>query len=456
MLLLALVAGALVTASLGGWVVGGIRYAICRVANAGDAAACESPRDRELRPGCLTFLSSDSYGGVIDVLIFRVGKDYSFLRTTTIAPDGTKTVTITAVKGGTAGVGTGVGVGINGGNLFNLGADAAVDAQVRLGTGDGWEFTGPDAERNADEFEGRLREQYQIDAVKENAGPLGWIGGSIYDAVAGPDIPDPNIRRFEGEFDLSGSLSAIAGIGPSDPTGRHRKPDRHTDPRGPQPDNPGDTRGSDSVNPNAQAWVGLDANEKAIMQVNDRTGETSVTLSLRGEVSYGANAGADGPQGRRQATGAVTLTRKDGKLTKVTFAQTHIVDGTATVVTTELPLRSDEQRRAVAEYLLDPAGGGPGGRLLSLTWDDMAPTTDPGPDATPLQRLLYDQGMSSRIEYEYDQSDSNYGASVKLGLRLGLNVALSDSTRRAIGAEYLGAPAPDGRRQYLRMPECRG
>jgi hypothetical protein len=194
LLLIGLVAGALVTANLGTWVVGGIGYAICRVANAGDAAACESPADRELRPACLTFLAANSYGGTIDVLIFRVGKDYSFLRTTTIAPDGTKTVTITAIKGGTAGVGTGVGVGINAGNLANLGADASIDAQVRLGTGDGWEFTGPDAESRADDFEADLREQYQIDGVKENGGPLGWVGGSVYDAVAAPTRSTPTPR----------------------------------------------------------------------------------------------------------------------------------------------------------------------------------------------------------------------------------------------------------------------
>lgn len=45
----------------------------------------------------------------------------------------------------------------------------------------------------------------------------------------------------------------------------------------------------------------------------------------------------------------------------------------------------------------------------------MAPTRQPGPDATPLQRLLYERGKTSKVDYQYDQTDSNYGAIVKWG-----------------------------------------
>ncbi|MEW2352531.1 hypothetical protein [Spirillospora sp. NPDC029432] len=457
LLLIALIAAVVVSANFGGSLVDGIKYAICRVFSAAGLADCETPADRALRPSCLTNLETGSYGGNIEVLIIRVGKDYSFLRTTSIAPDGTKTVTVIGVKGKTGGVGTGIGAGINIGNVINLGADALAEAKVRLGTGDGWQFTGPDAEKKADDLMGQLQEQFGIDAVKENGGFLGQIGGTIYDAVAGPDLPEPNIRRYEGEFDLYAGVWAMAGVGPKDPKGRHRKPDRHTDPRGPQEPDPKDSRGTDSINPNAAAWAAVDGNERAILEINERTGDTSVTMMLRGEANYGANWGANGPQGRHAATGAITLTRdKNGKLSKVTFAQTHIVNGTATVVTTTLPLETDADRLAVASGLLDPREGGPSGQLLSLTWDDMAPTRDPGPDASPLQRLLYEKGTTSKVDYEYDQTDALYGASVKLGLRLGVNAAISDSTRRATGAQYLGAPTPAGTRPYLDQPECRG
>lgn len=213
-LLIASVTAAVLVTGLGGQIMERITYAICVAANAGDESKCESPEDLAMRPTCTTNLSSDSYSGTVEVLIFDVGRDYSFMRTTTIDPQtGERKIRITAIKGGSAGVGTGLGVGVNGGNLFNAGVDASADARVRLGIGDAWEFTGPNAEAEADAFEADIREQYGIDAVKENGGLFGWVGGSVYDAVAGPDIPDPDINRYEAELDLSASLTAGLGVG---------------------------------------------------------------------------------------------------------------------------------------------------------------------------------------------------------------------------------------------------
>ncbi|WP_018655757.1 hypothetical protein [Actinomadura flavalba] len=441
-------------------VVDDVRYEICRIFNGGDASKCERAADVALKPPCTSKVSSDSYGGTVDVAIFRVGRDYGFMRTTTIGPDGKKTVTVTAVKGLTGGVGTGVGIGVNW-KAVNAGADASADAKLRIGVGDGWTFDGPDAEQKADAFMKQIRKQYAIDGVKENGGIIGRIGGEVYDAVAGPDIPSSDIRRWEGELDLSGSLSAGLGLGPADPKGKHRKPDRHTSPEGPDEkswkDKVPDGRGSDAVSPNAKAYVGVNGNEKAVFEENKKTGDLSVTFILKGEANYGANALVSGPQGRRNATGALTVTRdKNGKLSKVTFAQTHIVDGTATVVTTELPLTTDQERADVMSYLINPVqSGGPGLQTLALTWDDMAPQQDPGPNASPLQRLLYEKGKSSKVNYAYDQTDDNYGASVKLGLKLGGNLAISNSTRQVSDAQYLGAPGTDGKRRYLTHRECR-
>ncbi|MFB4312823.1 hypothetical protein [Actinomadura sp. 21ATH] len=462
-LLIASVTAAVLLTGVGGQIMERIKYAICVTANVGDESKCESPEDLAMRPACTTNLNYDSYSGTVEVLIFDVGRDYSFMRTTTIDPQtGERKIRITAIKGGSAGVGTGLGVGVNAGNLFNAGIDASADARVRLGIGDAWEFTGPNADAEADAFEADIREQYGIDAVKENGGVLGWLGGSVYDAVAGPDIPDPHINRYEAELDLSASLTAGLGVGPPDPTGRHRAPDRHTEYEGRHrrpttQDRLPDSRGSDSISPNASAWVGVDGNEKVVIEENERSGDTTVTLMLKGEVNYGEQHVVDGNQGQRTAMGALSMTTdRNGRLTKITLAQTHIVDGRATVVTTEVPITTDQQRADAAEYLLNPLeSGGPQGQTLALTWDDMAPTEDPGPDAHPFLRQIFQNGRTSRVDYDYDQNDENYGASVKLGLKLGANFGISNSSRDVRSAEYLGAPTADGRRIYKELDECR-
>jgi hypothetical protein len=427
-----------------------VEYALCKLF-AADDSECESRHDRALKPNCLAGLTSDSYGGSVEVAIFSVGRDYGFLKFTTIGPDGKKTVKVMAIKGVSGGVGTGVGVGINAGKIFNVGADASVDATLRVGAGDGWVFDGPNAEDDANAFMNDIKEQYSIDAVKENGGLLGSIGGNIYDAFAGPDIPEPTIQRYEGQLDITGSLTAGLGIGPRDKpeyVGRHRKENWQ--------DKLPDSRGSNGVTPNLNAYVGISGTEKVIYEDDKKTGDTSMTFMLTGEVNYGENHLVPGAQGRANATGAMTITKdKNGNIKSASFTQVHIVNGKATTVTTTLPITTDAERATLAEYLLNPFNtGGPGGQLLSLTWDDMAPTEPPGEGAHPLQQLLYDKGKTSKVTYDYDQSDASYGANVKLGLKLGANYAVSNSGRQVTDAQYLGAQGPGGTREWKDFEEC--
>lgn len=90
-------------------------------------------------------LSTNTYGGSVDIAFFQIGKDVTFMRTTTVDNNGNKTVTITAVDNNSIGVGTGIGAGGHGGGAFNAGADAEVSADLKVGIGDSWKFTGPDA-----------------------------------------------------------------------------------------------------------------------------------------------------------------------------------------------------------------------------------------------------------------------------------------------------------------------
>jgi hypothetical protein len=432
--------------------------AVCEVVQAGAGGECEPTRDRAYVPqGCLVGLRSGFYNGRAEALIFMAGRDYSFLRVSVVDPrTGKRTVTVTAIKGGMLGVGTGVGVGVNW-NTVNLGADAYVEGRARMATGDGWTFEGPNAEKDADALLNKIQEQHAIDAVRENGGVLGLVGGNIYNAVAGPDLPDPEIERYEGEVDIWGALFVGLGFGPADPKGKHHKDDRHTDLKGNRPvPNPKDGRGADRIKPNAYAYAAFDVDEKVVFQRNKKTGTSSLTFMLSGEIGYGANLGTPGPQGRVRAFGSLILNKdKDGKVVGITFNQTHVINGTLTSVVTDLPLDTDEERRVVADNLLNPATGGPGGRLLSLTWDDMAPQKDPGPNADPLRRLLYTKGQTQRNDYDLYQKDSTYGASVKLGLKLGAGLEVTNTSRALKNSQFLGAPDQTGQRRYLSLTGCR-
>lgn len=409
-----------------------VQYALCKIFHAGNAADCESPADQALKPKTCTVASStQTYGGSVDIAFFQIGKNVTFIRTT----DSQGHVTVTAVDNNSLGVGTGVGVGFNWGNKVNIGADADARADVTVGIGDSWVF---DNKQDADKFIGEIQKKATLDAVK-SSGPLGWLGGTIYGWVDGPHIRDSDIERTEVSVNGSAGVSAGISIGPGN---SDNKPGSK------------DTRGSNAITPNAKAYVTVNASEKAILEHNKKDGSTSITYQLNGGVKGGENHVVGQNQRWANTTGAMKLTYdKNGQLTMLTLTQTHIVNGTATVTTTALPINNDADRQTVYNYLLVHQGT----TALQLNWDDMAPTQQPGTDATPLQQLLYQKAQVQKVDYSYNQSDANYGAKVKLGLKLGIGVSLSSQDQKVTGTpQYLGAPQQDGTRPYKPFRECHG
>lgn len=423
-----------------------VEYALCKIFAGGDASKCESPQDKKYKPAnCTTGISTNTYGGSVDIAIFTIGKDLTFMRTTTVDNNGNKTVTLTAVDNTKLGVGTGAGVGVNAGGL-NIGADAEVNANLKVGIGDSWQFTGKDADKDADNFIGDMREQATIDAVK-HSGPLGWVGGEIYDHVAGPDIRDPDLTRTEFSLNGTGSVSAGLSVGPGKPKGKHAK--------GRAEPGDKDKRGTDKIKPNAGVGVQVDASEKGIIETNKKTGDTSVTLTLSGQGTGYENHVVGGNRKVLGRQGTIKVTKdKNGNITALDLTQVAINGGKSEWTTTHLPVTNDQDRQAVYDYLLRDGGTGLGQSALNLTWDDLAPTEPPGPDANPLEKLLYQKGQVTKADYTYDASDKNYGASVKLGLKLGLNVGISSTDQKLTGAQYLGAPGADGKRHYIDYKEC--
>lgn len=438
-----------------------VEYALCRIFAGGDASKCESPQEKKYKPNeCQLATSTDTYGGKVDVAFFEVGKDLTFVRTTTVDNNGNKKVTITAVDNTSLGVTAGIGAGGHLGPL-NAGADASVGANVKVGIGDSWTFTGKgnEAENKADHFIGDVREEAGIKAV-EHSGPLGWLAGHTYDAVAGPDdLPDPTTSRTEFSVNANGSVSAGLGLGKPSKKGKKKGGDEPTPPpteskpksRKQKWEEKHDKRQDDQVTPNASAGVSVDAGEKGIIEHN-KDGSSAVTLELSGKASASESHVVGGNGGSLGTTGSIKVTKdKNGTITALDLTRSTVVGGKATTTTTHLPLTNDQDRQAVANYLVSPSGAG---TALNLTWDDLAPTNPPGPDANPLQKLLYDKGQTTKQNYSYNSSDKQYGLSVKYGVELGIQGGVTSEGQKLTGAQYLGAPGADGVRRYQNYKEC--
>lgn len=424
----------------------GVSTALCKIFNIGHSQNCgkqsKSADERYKPKACTTQLSYNQYGVDLDVSLVRVGENLTFIKTKT--SDGK--VTLTAIEGGKAGVQAAASAGLHFGKVINVGGGVSADATLNIGVGDGWTF---DSDKKADQFIGDIKKRKTIDSV-EDSGVVGWVGGHVYDAVDGPpDIPDPDIKRYEGSVDLNGNGDLGLSFGLANPKGKHAK--NRKDP------NDKDQRSDNRFSPNAGGYVGVNGNEKVIYEKNKKTGQTSATYRLTGGVNGGENHfTAGGHQGQAQTRGEMTIKTDDktGKLVEIDFKQTHIVNGKATVTTTTLPV-TDENRQRVARSLLQEGPAGPGLRTLSLNWDDMVPDHDPGPNASDLEKELFQHGQVQKVDYNYSGDTDTYGANAKAGpIALGGAYNQISSDQTVSGAQYLGAPGADGKRHFVPYKEC--
>ncbi|WP_433327701.1 hypothetical protein [Spirillospora sp. CA-294931] len=392
--------------------------AICRLFEH-DEKKCEKPGDQDLKPSaCTTSSSTRTYGASVDIAVFTIGQDLTFIRST----DSTGKVTVTAVDGTSFGVGFGVGAGFNFGKSVNVGADAGAKFGFKVGIGDSWIF---DDEDEADRFIGQIKNRAKYKAMKKN--PITWSFGKGMEQAFPAKVPDSHIARREYEYGETGSVVGGIDFGPPS----------------------WDVK----VKPHLNAYLAVDAKAKSVVEKDKRDGSSSVTVELTGGGKAGGAYVIDNKEFIGQIAGSLKLTfDRNGKLSTMTLTRTTIVNGTLTATTTEVPITTDAERAAFDRYLRGDLAQV--GTAIRLTWDDMAPVRDPGPDATPLQRLLHTKGRTQRVDYAYSSSDLAYGARIKLGLKLGVNVSIQKRDQSATKGEYLGAPGPDGARVWKPFKEC--
>lgn len=114
------------------------------------------------------------------------------------------------------------------------------------------------------------------------------------------------------------------------------------------------------------------------------------------------------------------------------------------------PLKKAEAQRQqqIAHDYIHKYGGIPPVPIRdAITGKTNAVTEDPGPDADPMTRLMYDKGKS----WEWN-SDNTKLTRTMIDSQPG-HWSMTDETKLTKGAKYLGAPK-DGKREYVDFPAC--
>ncbi|MDA2808551.1 hypothetical protein [Nocardiopsis suaedae] len=401
-----------------------------------DCDARQGAEEDEYEPDkCLVSQSTDIGGGSVSVLFVDVGQDYVYERRE--YSDGT--VRITLFDADTAGVSTGVGASLDLGSVANLGADINLGAGVTVKNGSAWEF---DSAEEAAELEDDLATFQKIDAgAKNTVGQVPVIGGWLRDKttdIIAPDIPDPDITRTTVGVDagVDGSLGAHFGKGHGD-KGSWKKNDEDT---------PG------NFDPNLGIEGAIHIQGAIGMERNHQTGETTTIYEAGGSADITANGSVVGKARAGAAhSGMIRVTEdENGNITNLVLIQTTD-DGTGTapqVIYTSVKAKTPEESAMVEEWM----GMFAGDDVIPLTWDAADPT-ELSDNPTPFEEWVFENARTTRAQYDREDNTRKVGASVKLGVKLGLGGSWGGTEQDITEAEYLGAPN-NGTREYVPYEDC--
>ncbi|MFI6517194.1 hypothetical protein ACIBF1_16690 [Spirillospora sp. NPDC050679] len=438
---------------------GHVKYELCKLFGGTDCGSIPEARPHEFyKPKvCQRSSTEQKFGAVIKVAIVKVGEEYSFLRQE--MADGS--VRLTVIPNGTeVGLETGAGGKLSLGKNLKLGADITVGAGIKVGVGDTYVFKTAD---EANKFEDDVKEISYRDSAKNiiaGGNPLTrWAANKIDDLTGRPDLKSPEITNTTVSY--RESIEGVLGL--------------HL----PQTGSKGD--GSDDWDFNLNTGVKINGERGAEVAVTqDRTDparpKTSYFISLSGTIGGGAEVLGAGAEGDLKWSGGQRLVFENGKLVAVVYQTTFEKGGkvngklggnyddktgggkgsggdrTVETVTMVVPV-NDSNRNAVWNYLQSNPYQMPLNLLKYMGGDDNVIRTDPGPNASVMDRLMFDEGTVLKQQHENSTDGWEVGAEAKLGLVLGAEVKSESSKNSTTKADYLGAPR-NGTRDYIPYTEC--
>src|SRR5918999_1336749 len=378
---------------------------LCRIFGGGDCQTQPVQTNEDFLPEeCERSASQQTYGAVIKVVIVTIGDEYSFLRQE--MADGTVRLTVvpTNVQ---LGLEVGAGGKLNLGRNLQLGADVSIAGGIEVGVGDTYVFENAD---EADEFEDEIKEISYRDAARDVVqggnpilnNPLGdWALDQVDDVTGRPDIKDPEITTT--------TITQEAGV-----------------------------TGTLGLQLPEQATWNIDLNTGVAVN-GDRSAEVAVTqdntdpdnpttsyfIGLSGTIGGSAQVVGAGAEGELTWSGGQQLKfDEDGRLIEVTYTTTFEKGGDATArvggtrgedtagggagggestietVTMTVPINNEADRTAMTNFLATNPQQMPLNLLRYMAGEDNVIHSDPGPTASALDRIMYEQGTVLKQQAE--------------------------------------------------------
>lgn len=405
-------------------------------------------------PSCRVSSTSGTYGMQVQLGFVKIGGEYSAV--TQRMSDGKIMVTLTdgqslGAEGGQEGTVDGRRIG----KSIDPQAKGSGKASVtgKWANGDTYMF---ENQADYDRWKEALEAEVTNDLAKYDPEGGYAMGAAIKDMNT-PDMRPPDIT-FDSKG-LEGSVVGSFGL-----TGQ-RAPTDVTD----KPATVGTGTGG-----NASVKLG----GTVLVKHNSKTGEVSDIYQLTAEGTYEGKQVGKGTGQKFTGTGSMEVVRdaKTGALKKIVFTQDNANTGTRSIggttpgngevptgtgeynsgqknsqtTVTTLEFQNDADRRIGEDWL---AGRGSMPSQLMAGWNG-APTDDPGEDADPFDRLLYDNAQVTRATYRGEQHGGKLGWSIPIrGITLGQEMSLDVSSDQVASAQYLGAPN-DGQRSFIPFERC--
>ena len=429
------------------------KVALCKIfAAVGAGGDCEQkPFDYKPSPAsCVLSQDSNTVGGSVTVFSVKVGDNFQLVTIKTA--DGKAKVMVVPIdfKIGAAGeVGGKLTVG---GKTFGAQAGANVEGTVNLKYGDTWIFPNDKA---ASDFVNKMKGDWGRHEA-EKVSPGLWL----FDKVTGwhPKTPDPDIEQGEIGVDGLGNLGLNFGkVTTKD--GKKSVTDIGTGVK---------VEGTvgDSVQIAKQNTNPSDPNDKSYPR-------TTLTFIVRGGISGGGKVFGYGPSGSANYTGQTKVTRdKDGNLVSITWITTHDeADSNGyqnpgskhgqgkgsdkKVTTTMTTVNFDPSNRAIGEQWIHDNAFLMPLQTVRNAWDPSSSyqTRQPPPDASAMDKLIYDQGITSRNTYAGDVDQIGLGVEGGDAVKFGIDLNYIHDSQYLVDSQYLAAPE-NGSRSFTEWPEC--
>ncbi|MCP9950185.1 flagellin [Actinomadura madurae] len=397
---------------------------------------------------CITGLDSKKAGYSVTAFSIKVGQNFQFVKTT--YADGKVRIMIVPADyklGAEAEIGGKVQFGKKsfGGEL-----GAKVEGSVNFKYGDTWVF-------NSDKEAGEWLDDVKWDLARkegEKVSPGLWL----YDTITGwePRTRDPEITQWE--VGAEGVLKGAAGFGNLTT----------------------DSSGKKTVKDTATGLEIEGSAGDAVLVTKDNTGsekdgypKTTYTFQVKGTLKGGAKAFGYGPGGERTYIGQTRVTYdKNGRLTGITWITTQEtndsegyknpgkknVSGKDTdkqVSTTTTTVNFDDSNRAIGEnWIRNNAFLMPFQTVRNAADENGAfVAQDPGPNADPLDQLIYSRGLVNRNVYAGNVDEFKIGAEIAAEIKFGIEGGYEGEQQQIVDSQYLGPPQ-NGQRTFQQWPEC--